>query len=118
MFDSYHVFCTVVAPDIINHPSNASAAAPFSVIFTCSAKGRGELDVIWHRQNEPLPQKAYSTMTTSVNETTSTFTIPNVTIEDIGIYYCVVWARNKATQSRMANLHLAGKAHFEIMFVL
>ena len=119
LFDSYHVFSTDAAPNIITQPIEASAAAPFSAMFTCSAKGCGELelDVIWHRQNGPLPQKAYSTMTTSVNETTSTLTIPNVAIEDIGTYYCVVWASNIATQSRMANLHLAGKACFEIMFV-
>ena len=50
-------------------------------------------------------------MAVSMSETTSTLTIPNVSSEDIGTYYCVVWVSNKATQSRMANLHLGGKAH-------
>ena len=56
-------------------------------------------------------------MTVSISETTSTLTIPHVSSEDIGTYYCVVWASNKATQSRMANLHLAGKAHCQVSYV-
>ena len=98
----------VLAPDIILHPTNTSAAAPFSAVFTCSAKGCGELNIIWYRQNKPLPQRAYSTMTASVNGTTSTLTIPNVVSEDVGTYYCVVWASNIAIQSRVASLFLAG----------
>ena len=99
---------TALVPAIIVHPTNTSATAPFSGVFTCSAKGRGKLNVIWHRHNKPLPQKAHSTPTTSVNEITSTLTIPNVTDEDVGTYYCVVWASNKATRSRVASLSLAG----------
>ena len=97
-----------LAPDIITHPTNTSATAPFSGVFTCFAKGCRELNVIWHRHNKPLPQKAHSTPTTSVNEITSTLTIPNVTDEDVGTYYCVVWASRKATQSRVASLFFAG----------
>ena len=52
-----------------------------------------------------------------MNRTTSTLTIPNVAIEDVGRYYCVVWARNKATQSRVANLFLAGKVNALHMLV-
>ena len=98
-----------MAPDIILHPTDTSAAAPFSAVFTCSAKGCGELNVIWHRQTKPLPQRAYSTMTASVNGTTSTLTIPNVVSEDVGTYYCVVWASKIAVQSRVASLFLAGR---------
>ena len=98
-----------MAPDIILHPTDTSAAAPFSTVFTCSAKGCGELNVIWHRQTKSLPQRAYSTITASVNGTTSTLTIPNVVSEDVGTYYCVVWASSKAVQSRVASLFLAGR---------
>ena len=104
----------VLAPDIITHPTDASAAAPFSAVFTCSAKGCSELNVIWHRQNKSLPQRAYSTITVTVNGTTSTLTIPNVVNEDVGTYYCVVWASSKATQSRVASLFLAGKVHTQL----
>ena len=101
----------VLAPDIVIHPANTSAAAPFSAVLTCSAKGCGKLNVFWHRYTKPLPQKAYSTIATSINGTTSTLTIPNVATEDVGTYYCIVWARNKATLSRGANLFLAGKVY-------
>ena len=45
----------------------------------------------------------------SLNVTTSVLTIPNVTSEDVGIYYCVAWANLLAAQSQSANLFLAGK---------
>ena len=49
-------------------------------------------------------------MTVSVNGTASTLTIPNVVSEDVGTYYCVVWASKIAVQSRVATLFLAGKS--------
>ena len=63
---------------------------------------------MWHRTNNPLPKKVYYTISPSVNETTSTLTIPNVTSEDVGTYYCVVWVNRKGVQSKSANLILAG----------
>lgn len=105
-------FYTAFAPHIIIHPIDASAAAPFGAEFTCSAKGCGHLDVIWHRHTNSLPKKVYSALVTSVNEITSTLTIPNVTREDSGKYYCVVWANTTATRSRLANLFLTGKDTF------
>ena len=99
----------VSTPNVITPPTDTSAAAPFSAVFTCSAKGCGELSVIWHRHNKPLPQRAYSTAAASVNGTTGTLTIPNVVSDDIGTYYCVVRAGNIAVQSKIASLLLAGK---------
>ena len=93
-------------PHIIIHPADRSAVAPFGTEFTCSAEG---CDVIWYRHNNSLPKKAYSALVTSVNEITSTLTIPNVTSEDTGKYYCMVWANMAATRSRAANLFLTGK---------
>ena len=104
-----HVNYTVLAPDIITHPTNASSATPFGALFTCSVKGCGKLNIIWHRHTKPLPRRVYATTTVSLNETISTLTIPDVTIEDVGTYYCVAWAGNKATQSKVAHLFLAGK---------
>ena len=100
-----------LVPVIITQPTDTSAAAPFSAVFTCSAKGCGELNIIWHRHNKPLPQRAYSTTAASVNGTTSTLTISNVVNDDVGTYYCVVWASNKAVQSRVASLFIAGKVY-------
>ena len=99
---------TAVAPTITTHPTDTYAAAPFSGVFTCSAKGCSHLKIIWHRQNDPLPEKAYSTSVRSTNQVTNTLNIPNVTIEDTGNYYCVVWAKVTATRSKVANLFLAG----------
>ena len=67
--------------------------------------------ITWYRNNNnnPLPTKALTTLIPSVNETISVLTIPNVTSEDVGTYYCVVWANRRAVQSQSANLFLAGK---------
>ena len=43
-----------------------------------------------------------------VNMTTSILTIPNVTIEDTGMYYCVVWVNSRAVKSLAGNLIFAG----------
>ena len=106
----------VFSPDIIIHPTDTSAAAPFSGVFTCSAKGCSSLNVIWHRQNNSLPKAAYHTQVTSANKTTSTLTIPNISGKDVGKYYCVVWAGIKATQSYVANLFLAGEVYSHACF--
>ena len=50
----------------------------------------------------------------SMNETTSILTIPNVTSEDVGTYYCEAWANNMAVRSDSANLFLAGKVYLNI----
>ena len=47
----------------------------------------------------------------SVNETTSILTIPNVTSEDVGTYYCEAWANRMAVISLSANLFLAGELY-------
>ena len=47
----------------------------------------------------------------SENKATHTLIIPNVSSEDIGRYYCVVWANITATRSRVANLFLAGEVY-------
>ena len=65
--------------------------------------------ITWHRYDYLLPNKAFDILIPSVNETASVLTIPNVTSEDVGTYYCVVWANRKAVQSQSANLFLAGK---------
>ena len=59
--------------------------------------------------NNSLTSKAYSTLTLSVDMTTSVLIIPNVTSEDVDRYYCVAWANMLAAQSQAANLFLAGK---------
>ena len=99
----------VLAPGVVTHPSDTSAAAPFSGVFTCTVQGYGYRNIMWHRTNHHLPKKAYYTISPSVNETTSTLTIPNVTSKDVGTYHCVVWVNNNAAKSKSANLILAGK---------
>ena len=104
----------VHAPHIITHPIDTFAAAPFGGIFTCSASGYGTLSVVWFKKDlamlefKPLPSKAIISLDTSLKVTTNTLVIPNVTANDIGSYYCVVWGENKASRSNTAKLHLSG----------
>ena len=98
-----------MAPKIITHPTATYAAAPFSAVFKCSVQAYGYLTIDWYRNNNNLPKKASSRLTPSVSETTSVLTIPNVTSEDVGTYYCEVWANMLAARSHVVNLFLAGK---------
>ena len=107
------VYTHYVAPSlrIVTHPANTSATAPFSALFKCSIQAYGYLIVTWYRNNSnPVPEKAYSTLIPSVNVTASILTIPNVTSEDIGIYYCVARVGRRTEESLSANLFLAGKS--------
>ena len=45
---------------------------------------------------------------TSHGIVTSTLIIPNVTEEDVGKYYCQVWANDYGVKSNPATLHLSG----------
>ena len=102
--------CTYVAPQVVTHPNDTSAAAPFSAVFSCSVQAYGYLTVIWYRnkKRDPVPKKAHHTLISSLKTTTSILTIPNVTIEDVGTYYCVVWANRKAVESLAGKLIFAG----------
>ena len=99
----------VSPPRVVTHPIDTSAAAPFGALFNCSVQAYGYLTITWYRINA-LPKNA-STLIPSINVTTSILFIPNVTIEDVGIYYCQVSARKMAVRSQPANLILAGKIH-------
>ena len=97
-------------PRFITHPIDASAADPFSAEFNCSVEAYGHRHTItWNRMNNSLPSKAYSTLTPSVNVTTSVLAIPNVTSEDVGEYYCVALVNMIILTSLAGNLVLAGK---------
>jgi len=107
MIHSYNVFFTVPAPHIIVHPTNTSAAAPFSAVFTCSAEGYGDLNIRWRRKGvlfEKIPEKSKINQENHLNIATSKLVIPNVTDNDVGMYYCIVWANRTATSSFIANL--------------
>ena len=99
-------------PHITTHPIDTSAAAPFSAQFNCSVQAYGHRHTItWNRMNNSLPSTAYSTLTPSVNVTTSVLTIPNATNEDVGAYYCVAWVGLIILQSLTGKLVLAGKLY-------
>ena len=99
----------VSPPRVVTQPINTSAAAPFGALFNCSVQAYGYLTITWYRINA-LPKNA-STLIPSINVTTSILFIPNVTIEDVGKYYCEAWAGKMAVRSKTVNLILAGKTH-------
>ena len=96
-------------PHIIIHPIDTTAAAPFRAQFNCSAQEHGYHTITWYTNNHSLPNKAYSTLILSVNMTTSVLTIPNVTSEDVGEYYCVAQINMIILRSLTGNLVLSGK---------
>ena len=100
---------TDLGPYILTHPTDTSAAAPFSGVFTCSASGYGHLNITWYRRGGSLSTKSKSTEISSPTVTTSTLVIPNVTNDDVGRYYCFVWANDRAVQSKQASLIFSGK---------
>ena len=48
---------------------------------------------------------------------TSTLIIPNVTEEDIGKYYCQVWANDIGVKSKPATLYLSGSYKIIPMYI-
>ena len=101
--------CYVAFPQVTIHPTDTTAAAPYSALFSCSVHAYGYLTVTWFKNNRnPVPEKAHSKLIPLKNATTSILTIPNVTIEDVGTYYCVVRANRRTAQSLSGSLILAG----------
>ena len=102
------IFYTAPLSKIVVHPTNTNAAAPFSAVFTCSVRGFGYQSITWHKQSGSLPYKHKTTEMTSHGIITNTLTIPSVTKEDVGEYYCLVWANNRVVRSKTAHLLYLG----------
>ena len=102
------VHSIVVPSRIVTHPTDTYAAAPFSGVFTCSVIGYGYQNITWHRQGGKLPHKYKANEVGTNGIVTSTLIIPNVTEEDIGNYYCLVWANNIGLRSNEGHLHYSG----------
>ena len=94
----------VSAPEIFSHPTDLKITAPSNAVFTCSASACDDLTFEWKRMNSNLPKKSLL----SQNGTKSILSIPNVTSDDVGEYYCVVLANNKTSQSKTARLQFLG----------
>ena len=97
----------VPAPRFITHPADASVAAPFSAVFTCSAQGYEPITMEWRRKNSNIPLTANITQINS-DIIVSTLTIADVTEVDAGTYYCIAWAGRKGSLSKEATLYYAG----------
>ena len=104
------------APRIIIHPTNLIVSGPTSstATFHCSAYACDNLAFEWKRINKNLPEKSL----VSRNGTTSILSIPNVTSEDVGEYYCVVWANDQSSQSNIAELQFSGLSNYKYSFYL
>ena len=115
MYRYVYIHYVVDIPRFVTHPTNVSAAAPFSALFSCSVQAYGYLNITWYRRNRKLvPKKAYSILLPSANETKSILTIPNVTIEDVDVYCCLMWAGRITVKSLDANLFLAGTIYMYV----
>jgi len=102
----------VPAPEITTHPTDTSSAAPFSGVFTCAASGYGYMNITWYKNRKvynAITNKSTMHQTSSLNITTSTLVIYDVTEDDMGVYHCLVWASSKASQSRRAKLLFSGE---------
>ena len=77
-------------------------------MFSCSIYGYGYQNITWHREADKLPYNHQIKETSSPRIITTTLIIPNVTEQDVGKYYCQVWANNMRTQSDRATLYYAG----------
>ena len=102
-------FLTVgTASTFVIHPIDVNAAAPFSAVFSCSAYGYGHQHITWHKASGTLPHKHKIRQIPTYTIVTSTLTISNVTEQDVGQYYCQVWANHLGSQSKKANLFYSG----------
>ena len=101
--------CVAATSRIITQPTDTSAAAPFSAVFTCSVSGYGYQMITWYKQPGIIPHKHnINQEVTKQGVSTSTLIIPNVTEEDVGEYKCQVWANNMQVNSEKANLFYSG----------
>ena len=91
-----------------HHPTDASAAAPFSGVFTCSAGGYGCLHIIWYRNGKRFPNNSIISQAKKLNSVASALTVSNVTDDDVGKYYCEAWANGKAVRSMNVTLYKSG----------
>ena len=75
-----------------------------NAVFACSVRVCDFVSFKWKRKNLDLPKKSLL----SANGTTGILTIPNVTRDDVGEYYCIVEANNRKSQSNGARLQFSG----------
>ena len=112
-------FNVVVGPSIVTQPNDTYAAAPFSGVFKCSAKGYGYISISWYKANtwydiKSLPDKDKVSTVHSSEATVSTLEIPNLIKEDAGGYICVVHSKYNGNSrwSRIATLYISGMLTF------
>ena len=108
-----YIMFAVREPEFIIHPTDAYAAAPFGVMFTCTAKGFGRLSIEWNREGSlVLPSQSEETvyfLEVTNSYIKSILIIYNVTDEDADKYYCAASNGLKASNSSVANLFFSGK---------
>ena len=107
----------VPPPLYTTHPTDTSAAAPFSGVFTCTARGYGNVSIEWKKENGDLPIKSDVTQIISPQIANSTLVIPNVTISDVGRYYCIASSGKTRAHSNYATLFFAGTININIAYV-
>ncbi len=97
-------------PSITVEPSDVTAESGSTVVFTCSASGEPQPDIVWHRQEN----HEASSLVVPSRSVRGQLTVENVTPKDEGVYVCE--AVNEAGRaSASASLAVHGKRDTDCM---
>ena len=102
-------------PKIVRHPKSTVVAIYDDATFKCTARGYGNISIIWRRQNSELPVTATVTNTKSINNTRSILRIQKSIGYYKGNYYCVIANSVGMIGSGFAYLSITGK-HFIMVY--
>ena len=92
-------------------PISIAVKANNDAIFSCSAKGYGDIKITWKKLNSTLPSSALSEEIKSIKDSniTSILTISKVVGYYEGYYYCEMSNSAGKVYSKEAFLNVSGK---------
>ena len=98
----YPLSCLV---DITTNPEDRIVAMGTKVTLTCNASGADNLRYQWMRMGEKtIPSRARGV-------SSSTLIIPNIMIDDSGLYKCIVTSGDVTVTSKVGNLSVLSKLY-------
>ena len=89
--------------DITTNPEDRIVAVGTDVALICDASGADNLNYQWMRMGEKtIPSRA-------IGVHSSTLIIPNITVNDSGLYKCVVSSGDVTVTSKVGNVSVLSK---------